>query len=158
MVYQKKPPPTSMPASALACSQHVNNVMVSPPPATFSDPDPVATEPPATKPGVQKVVAVFDKVISLCNASLTTGEMPGNCQPVNCQPVHRQPCLPHSQQGSEPLTCRVCVSRDNSTHAHCRLYRLCLNCFGPGHTKHDCLQASHSPAKPPLSPSNADLN
>ena len=159
--------PKPLPASTLACSHpQLDNVLVgqhkpaslSLPPTAVSDPAPAATDPPATDPGVQQVVAMFDKVLSLCNASLATSQSPVNRQPVHRQTVHRQAGRPRQQQGSEPFPCRVCDSRDHSTHAHCRLYRLCLNCFCPGHMRHECPQASRTLAMPPPSPSNADLN
>lgn len=157
----------SLPAPSLACSHpRPDNMLVgshmpassSLPPSAVSDAAPAVTDPPATDPGVQQIVAMFDKVLSLCNASLATSQSPVNRQPVNCQPAHRQAGRPRHQQGSESSTCRVCGSRDHSTHAHCRLYRLCLNCFSPGHIRHECPQASRSSAMPPPSPSNADLN
>ena len=165
VAWQPECPHTSLPASTLACSHPRSDVLMGPhkpasfflPPTAVSDPAPAAIDPPATDPGVQQVVAMFDKVLSLCNASLATGQSPGNRQPVN-RPVHRQAGRPRYQQGSESLACRVCGSRDHSTHAHCRLYRLCLNCFSPGHMRHECPQASRSTAMPPPSPSNADLN
>lgn len=164
---QPKPSHASLPASPLACSHSQSDNMLvgprepaslSPPPTAVSDPAPAATGPPATESGVQQVVAMFDKVLSLCNASLATGQSPGNRQPVNRQPVRRQAGRPRHQQGFEIFACNVCGSRDHSTHAHCRLYRLCLNCFSPDHIRRECQQASRSPAMPPPSPSTADLN
>ncbi|KAM7401420.1 hypothetical protein PAMA_005561 [Pampus argenteus] len=164
---QPKPPHASLPVSPLACGHpQPDNMLLGPhksaslslPPAAISDPAHAATGPPTTDSGVQQVVAMFDKVLSLCNASLANSQSPGNHQPLHRQPVHRQAGRPRRQQGSEHFTCRVCGSRDHSTHAHCRLYRLCLNCFSPGHMRHECQQPARSPAMPPSSPSNADLN
>lgn len=166
VAHEPKPPPNSLPASALACSQaQSDNVVVSPcepaslslSPSTVSDLANAAADPPTTNPGIQQVVAMFDKVLPLCNASLATNQRPASRQPGNHQPAHRQTGRPRNLQASGPFACKVCGSRDHSTHAHCRLYRLCLNCFSPGHIRNQCPQASLSPAMPP-SPSNADLN
>lgn len=167
VVHQPKPPPNSLPASSLACSQpQSDNVVVSPcesassslPPSAVSDTAQAAVDSSATNPGVQQVVAMFDKVLSLCNASLATNQRPVGRQPGNRQPAHHQTGRHRNQQASEPFACKVCGSRDHSTHAHCRLYRLCLNCFSPGHIRSQCPQASIPPAMPQPSLSNANLN
>ena len=154
--------PTSLPASTLACCPPQSDYVVASPhklasvslPATaLSDPPTAAVVPPAAEPGVQQVVGMFDKVLSLCNASLAANQRPGNRQA-----AHRQASRPRNQQGSEPSICRVCDSRDHSTHAHCRLFRLCLNCFSPGHIRHECPQALRVPTMPPSTPADADLN
>lgn len=164
---QPKPPSSSLPVSSLACSQpQSDNVMVIPreaaslslPPSAISDPAHAAVDSLGTDPGVQQVVAMFDKVLSLCNASIAANQRPVSCQPGSHQPAHRQNGRSRNPQTSEPFACKVCGSRDHSTHAHCRFYRLCLNCFSPGHIRNQCLQASLSPAMPPPSSSNANLN
>lgn len=166
VAHQPKPPPNSLPASSLTCSQpQSDNVVVSPhepalslPPSVVSNPVHADVDLPTTNPGVQQVVEMFDKVLSLCNASLATNQRPVSRQPGNRQPGHRQTGRPRNQQASEPFACKVCGSRDHSTHAHCRLYRLRLSCFSPGHIRNQCPQGSLSSAMPAPSPSNADLN
>lgn len=164
---QSEPPTISVPPSALACDQSRSPEMMvglhkpavlSLPPAAAPSSAPTAALPPITEPGVQQVVAMFDKVLSLCNTSLAASQRTGNPQPASHQPAHRHRGGPHYQQRSEPFTCRVCGSTDHSTHAHCRLYRLCLNCFGPGHIQLECPQTTSSSATPPPSSSTADLN
>lgn len=95
----------------------------------------------------QNMVAMFDKVLSLCTASIDNG-----------QRRFHQPSRFRAQSGTQPTACRVCGSVEHSTHSHCRLYRLCLNCFNPGHVKRDCNQSSQKPAMPTPPSSNADLN
>lgn len=170
---QPEPPTVSLSPAVLACNQSISDEMIvsshkpavlSPPPAAAPFTAPTATVPTTAEPGVQQVVAMFDKVLSLCNASLATSQYTGNRQPANRQPTHRHPGphrhpgRPRNQQRSEPFTCRVCGSTDHSTHAHCRLYRLCLNCFGPGHVRLECPQSTHPSAAPPSSTPTADLN
>lgn len=163
---QPKPPPTSLPPFAWACSQPRSDEMMvsphkpaplSPPPVAVPNPAPAAIVQPAKEPGVQQVVAMFDKVLSLYNASIATSQRAGNYQPVNRQPAHLSLAVPVT---SSPLSpCRVCGSKDHSTHAHCRLYRLCLNCLSPSHIRQECPQISRSSAAtPPSPPPNADLN
>lgn len=43
-----------------------------------------------------------------------------------------------------PRGCKVCQSTDHSTTAHCKLHKLCFQCFAPGHTKAQC-QANTQP-------------
>lgn len=107
---------------------------------------PTPPPPHAAEPGTQHLVAMFDKVLSLCTASLSTG-----------QRRPHQPSRPRGQNGAQ-RTCEVCGSGDHTTHAHCRLYRLCLNCFGPGHMRRECPQTSRNAGATAASPRNADLN
>ncbi|XP_027858919.1 uncharacterized protein LOC114135654 [Xiphophorus couchianus] len=95
--------------------------------------DPVASPQPTgacsvatIEPVSQQMVTMFDRVLSLCNASLATG--------------HQRAGRSQVPRRTQPLACRVCGSSEHSTHSHCRLYRLCLNCFEPGHVKRDCRQ------------------
>lgn len=108
---------------------------------------PAAPVQPATEPGLQQVVAMFDQVLSLSNASFN------NKQRVSI--FLRQANQPRTQQHPQATACRVCSSGDHSTHAHCRL---CLNCFNPGHIRQVCPQLSNSPATMPPFVSPADLN
>ncbi|KAK0148851.1 Transposon Tf2-6 polyprotein [Merluccius polli] len=94
-----------------------------------SDLPPAATIQPAAESGVQQVVAMFDKVLSLCNASLATGQRVANFQPVSRQPAQRQFNHPRNQQRSGPSACRVCGSSDHSTHAHCRRVEVASDLF-----------------------------
>ena len=115
-------------------------------------PVPVTAGPPAADPGVQQVVAMFDKVLSLCTASLAQGQRPPDLSGRSHQQGRsRQSGQP--QQRSQPSSCRVCGSGEHSTHMHCRLYRLCLNCYCPGHMRHECTQSTQPPAAqaPPAS-------
>lgn len=107
------------------------------------------TPPPhqAAEPGTQQLVAMFDKVLSLCTTSLSTG-----------QRRPHQPSRPRGQNSAQRTSCEVCGSGDHTTHAHCRLYRLCLNCFSPGHMRRECPQTFHSTGAAAASPQNADLN
>lgn len=157
---QSEPPTTSLPPPVLTCNQSRSDEMVVSPhkPAVLSPqpaaiPSSVAAVPPTAEPGVQQVVAMFDKVLSLCNTSLAASQ-----RTVHRQPAHRYSSRSRNQQRSESFTCRVCGSADHSTHAHCRLYRLCLNCFSPGHIRLECPQTTHSSAALPPSHANADLN
>ena len=171
-ICQLNPHQTSLPAPVGVCdlprqdnvlvSQHASNALPSPL-AAVSNSAPATIDSSTKEPGVQQLVAMFDKVLSLCSTSFENSQRPGyhqavSRQPENSQPRNRQAGRPYHQQGSVPTTCRVCSSDTHSTHAHCRLYRLCLNCFGPGHMRLECPQASRSPTTPAPSPSNADLN
>lgn len=162
VAHHPKLPPSSPMASALAYSQTQSDSVLVKPYESASLPQPPSAistvDSPIDNSGVQQVVAMFDKVLSLCNASLATNQRPVSRQPGNRPPAHRQTGHPRNPQSSELFACKVCGSRDHSTHAHCRLYRLCLNCFSPGHIRNQCQQASRSPAMPSPSPSNADLN
>lgn len=128
-----QPPPTSLPPFVLACSQpRSNEMMVSlhkpaaltVPPVAVPQLTPAAVVQPTCEPGVQQVVAMFDEVLSLCNAYLANSQRAGDHCAVTLQPTHCQPGCSHNQQRPEPFTCRVCGSTDNSSHSHCRLYRL----------------------------------
>lgn len=125
------------------------------PPAAITSLAPTAAVPTTADPGVHQVEAMFDKVLSLCNASLAAGRETSNHQPLERKPFRRHSVRPRNQQHSEPVTCRVCGSTDHSTHAQCRLYRLCLNCLNPGHVRLEC---PYSSSAPPQTKSTADLN
>lgn len=106
-------------------------------------PNPGASGPPTADPCTQQMVAMFDKVLSLCTASLSTGQ----------RRTYR-PSPSRGQQSAHHTSCKVCGSGEHTTHAHCRLYRLCLNCYNPGHMRRECSQTSRNPATP-LPPSSA---
>lgn len=108
---------------------------------------PVHTPPPAAESDVQQVVAVFDRVLSLCTASLASN-----------QKRPQQPSYPRGHQGAQHVLCRVCGSGEHSTHSHCRLYRLCLTCYSPGHQRRECPKNSHVPTVSAPAPSSAALN
>ncbi|MEQ2251425.1 hypothetical protein ILYODFUR_010821 [Ilyodon furcidens] len=55
----------------------------------------------------------------------------------NSQSARRQGGTRYDPCSSATTVCRVCASSDHSTQAHCKLYRLCLNCFSPGHIKQE---------------------
>lgn len=164
---QPEPPTVFLSPDALACHQSILDEMIvsshkpavlSPPPAAVPFTAPTATVPTTAEPGVQQVVAMFNKVLSLCNASLATSQYTGNHQPANRRSTHPHLGCPRNQQRSEPFTCKVCGSTDHSTHAHCRLYRLCLNRFGPGYVRLECPQTTRPSAVPPSSTFTANLN
>lgn len=101
---------------------------------------------PIIEHATQQMVNMFDKVLSLCTSSLTTDRR-----------RQQQNGRPHGQQKFEHFPCKVCSSKDHTTHAHCRLFRLCLNCFGSGHVKRDCTLVAQKP--PTVVPSSStDLN
>lgn len=94
----------------------------------------------------QQMVNMFEKVLSQCTTSLTTDRR-----------RQQQNGRPHGLQKFERAPCKVCNSKDHTTHAHCRLMRLCLNCFGSGHVRRDCkLVAEKSQTAVPSF--SADLN
>ncbi|KAK2827457.1 hypothetical protein Q7C36_018383 [Tachysurus vachellii] len=74
---------------------------------------------------MQQLVGMMDKVLSLCTASLSSSN-PG-CHVTSSDP-----------RPSVSPTCKVCRSKEHSTHTHCMRQRLCRNCFKPGHFKSDC--------------------
>lgn len=80
---QSEPPTTSLPPPALTYNQSRLDEMVvsphkpavlSPPPAAIPSSGPAAAVSPTAEPGVQQLVVMFDKVLSLCNASLATSQ------------------------------------------------------------------------------------
>lgn len=98
----------------------------------------------SVEPAVQQMADMSGRALSLCTASLTTGR--GDQQRPGC---------PQSRQSHQHAACKVCGSSDHTTHAHCRLFKLCLNCFGSGHMKRDCTQAAqHAQTSAPV-PSSA---
>lgn len=111
-------------------------------PPTSVFPPTVVPSTAAPDPVAQQMVAMFDKVISLCNASLANGQQRTSRAQVPQRTQHQ--------------ACQVCSSSDHSTHSHCRLFKLCHNCFGPGHVKRECRQKMRPTAS--NAPSNADLN
>lgn len=74
---------------------------------------------------MQQLVGMMDKVLSLCTASLSSSTP-------NC-PVRTSDPKP-----SLSSACRVCQSKEHTTHTHCMRQRLCRNCFKPGHFKSNC--------------------
>ncbi|KAK2834280.1 hypothetical protein Q7C36_014981 [Tachysurus vachellii] len=74
---------------------------------------------------MQQLVGMMDKVLSLCTASLSSSN-PG-CHITTSDP-----------RPSVSPTCKVCRSKEHTTHTHCMRQRLCRNCFKPGHFKSDC--------------------
>lgn len=74
---------------------------------------------------MQQLVGMMDKVLSLCTASLSSSN-PG-CHVRTSDP----------KPSSSPA-CKVCRSKEHTTHTHCMRQRLCRNCFKPGHFKSDC--------------------
>lgn len=107
---------------------------------------PVPSSQP-TEPAVQQMADMFGRALSLCTASLTTN-----------RGYQQRPGRPQSRQSLQHAACKVCGSSDHTTHAHCRLFKLCLNCFGSGHMKRDCTQnAQRAPMSAPV-PSSAGLN
>ena len=154
VIYQSLPHPVSTitPVSAHCQSQSAHMTMSlpqSPPmsplyPVLATVPAPITASPSVVELGPQQVVAMFDRVLSMCTASLATG-----------QRGPRQNACSQNQQSS---LCRVCSSGDHSTNAHCRFHRLCLNCFRPGHFRNECPNDSQSPAVSTSRPSSAPLN
>ncbi|CAI5671585.1 unnamed protein product [Oreochromis niloticus] len=119
------------------------------PPLTFhvTPPSLPVSGPPPTEPGVQQMVALFDKVLSMCTASLATG--PRCPQPAGHSHGHRSP---------HRASCRVCGSHEHTTHVHCRLYKLCHSCFDPGHMRCECPQLRQKPNMSVPPPTSAALN
>ena len=100
-------------------------------------PSPSTSGAPAADPCTQQMGAMFDKVLSLCTASLSTS-----------QRCTYQPSPSRGQQSAQHTSCKVCGSGEHTTHAHCRLYRLCLNCYSPGHMRRECSQTSSHATAP----------
>ncbi|XP_014907364.1 uncharacterized protein LOC106959356 [Poecilia latipinna] len=112
---------------------------VAPQPTPFQNaglPKPTFSSSSGVEPPHQ-MAEMFDKVLSLCAASLATkqhGQHMGSYTRGSKRPQH--------------APCRVCCSEEHTTHSHCRLFRLCLNCFGSGHIKRDCPQPAHQTPQP----------
>lgn len=98
-------------------------------------PAPSPASPSAVDPGLHQVVGLFEKVLSLCAASLVPAT---RAQPGQLFRSHNQPSP----------TCKVCGDRGHDTYAHCRLHKLCRNCFRPGHFKDRCPSISQPSAVP----------
>lgn len=94
------------------------------------------------EPVAQQMVSMFDKVLSLCTASVNNSYQRASRDRVSQRPQQR--------------ACQVCSSSEHTTHSHCRLYRLCLNCYEPGHMRNECNQ--NAKPKSTASPSKVDLN
>lgn len=146
----------TLPSTAATCQPHpsggivsVHQPSVSPPlsSAHVILPSPSVSSPPAAEPGSQQMVAMFDKVLSLCTASLATRH---KCPP---QPRHS-----HGHHSTHRTSCRVCGSNEHTTHVHCKLYKLCHNCFDPGHMRRECPQTRQNSNMLVPSPTNAALN
>ena len=153
VIQQSLPHPVSIAPVSAHCQPQSAHMIMNPPqappvsplyPAPATVPVPVTASSSGVELGPQQVVAMFDRVLSMCTASLATG-----------QRGPRQNARPQNQQSS---LCRVCSSGDHTTNAHCRFHRLCLNCFRPGHFRHECPNASQSPAVSTSRPSSAPLN
>ncbi|KAF3858901.1 hypothetical protein F7725_012102, partial [Dissostichus mawsoni] len=83
-------------------SQHASNALPSPL-AAVSNSAPATIDSSTKEPGVQQLVAMFDKVLSLCSASFESSQRPGyhqavSRQPENSQPRIRQAGRPYHQQ------------------------------------------------------------
>lgn len=92
-----------------------------------------------------QMTEMFDKVLSLCAASLATKQSGQHVRSYT-----------RGSKRPQHAPCRVCCSEEHTTHSHCRLFRLCLNCFGSGHIKRDCPQPAHH--TPQLSSQYPNLN
>ncbi|XP_076866675.1 uncharacterized protein LOC143517762 [Brachyhypopomus gauderio] len=103
--------------------------------------------PSAAEHATQQLVGVFDRVLSLCTSSV------GSDLRV-CERFDRS----QGRRGWQHAACRVCKSAEHTTHAHCKLFRLCLTCFKSGHVKRDCPLVAQQSPRPVSPPSEADLN
>ncbi|KAI5613939.1 hypothetical protein C0J50_11211 [Silurus asotus] len=79
---------------------------------------------------VQHLVAMMDKVLSLCTASLS---------------LSNTACPKRSSDFKSNVSqaCRVCQSKEHTTYTHCMRQRLCRNCLKPGHFKSSCPMAAN---------------
>lgn len=55
-------------------------------------------------------------------------------------------------------SCAVCQSTDHGTIAHCKLHRLCFQCFSPGHAKAVCQANAHPRPSAASGAAQADLS
>lgn len=67
---------------------------------------------------LERELGMFEKAL-VCNTQSVSGER-------------------YRRGAKRPMSCRVCQSTDHSTNAHCRLHRLCFQCYAPGHTREQC--------------------
>jgi len=129
-------PARSLPVSA--CHQNTVTVCDDPVPSPFKQPELSLSQmssltgqlnpnaAPFTPDGsMQQLVGMMDKVLSLCTASLSSSNP-------NC------PGRTSDLKPSLSPACRVCRSKEHTTHTHCMRQRLCRNCFKPGHFKSNC--------------------
>lgn len=151
-------PPTPVTACASGLSQPplapewVSQTPVLPPVSP-----PVCSVPTADA-SVQQVTALFDRVLSLCTASLNN--TPPQPQHYSSQPQNysRQTQSSGRRPGGGPgagrraqtqprSPCHVCGENNHTTVSHCMFHGLCLNCYKPGHVRSDCsLPSQYSPA------------
>lgn len=127
----------------LGAKTHSTATTTPPPVVSSSD---GASSGATPEPVAQQMLAMFDKVLSLCTASVTNSQ----------QRAGRGRGSQRPQQQSQQRACQVCGSSEHTTHSHCRLYRLCLNCFGSGHMRNECTQKAKQTSTTP--PSTAALN
>ena len=140
---------THMVANALSSSQFINagSAVQTPSSSEVLTPNNACgPSQPLSGAEAHQMVAMFDKVLSLCTASIA--DRPPR--------FSRGRASQRPQQRPQQRTCQVCGSSEHTTHSHCRLYRLCLNCHGPGHMRNECTQKTGQTSTTP--PSDVDLN
>lgn len=160
-------PPLAPPMPAIACAPVPSQPLQTPGWAAQSHSSPVPSVPTvaSTDANVQQVAALFDKVLSLCTASLANADQtPRQPQSYSRQPrdSSRRPRgysgAPQHSRAQPSSPCAVCGDGSHTTFAHCQLYRLCLNCHKPGHFRNQCPLPPQHPAMSACSPTRADLN
>lgn len=145
-------PKTLPPDNVHGSPQLLFGVGTKPHPSAVAMPQPIVSPPygassvPTSDPVTQQMVAMFDKVLSLCTASVANNEQRGG----------RGRGFQRPQQRPQQRACEVCGSSEHTTHSHCRLFRLCLSCFGPGHMRSECTRKDRP--IPTTAPSNVNLN
>ncbi|KAJ3597225.1 hypothetical protein NHX12_000753 [Muraenolepis orangiensis] len=148
---------------ATACAPVPSQPQSPPGWAAQSLPSPPVPNVPTADADVQHVAALFDKVLSLCTASLANaGQAPRRPQNYSSKPrdSSRRPrgysgAPQHTRiQPSSP--CAVCGDSNHTTFGHCQFYRLCLHCHKPG--LHKLMSFVSSQAASARSPSGADIN
>lgn len=149
-------------APATACAPAPSQLQQPPVLVAQSSPSPAV---PAADADIQQVATLFDKVLSLCTASLSNSvQAHHQSQNFSRQPRNysRQPRsysgMPQHSHPQPSSPCTVCGDSNHTTHSHCRLYRLCLHCHKPGHFRNACPLAFQPPDASARSPSDAALN